>query len=443
MVKSEALLRYRSQIERVDTILSAGRVVEVNGLAIIAEGPPNSRVGDQVRVELERGDESHLNCEVVGFRGHRLVLMPIGPTTGVFPEAPVVSRGTRLTIPVSSRLLGRVLDGHGTPLDGRPPIISQDMRSADSDPPSPVRREPIQKVMQTGIRSIDGLLSIGCGQRIGIFAGTGVGKSVLLGMIARYTQADVNVICLVGERGRELRLFLEQELGEESMKRSVVFVATSDRSAMEKVYAAGFAASVAEYFREQGLHVNLYMDSVTRYVMALREIGIASGEQLGPGGFPPGVWLRLSRLLERSGNMAHGSITGFYTVLVEADDLTEPVADNCRGILDGHIVLSRRLAQRNHYPAIEVTESISRVMDQVVDSNHLTNALKLRRLLAAYRENEELINLGAYAQGSNRDVDEALEKMTSILHFLQQDISEGSDVASTLGSLQNIIEPEL
>ncbi len=297
----------------------------------------------------------------------------------------------------------------------------------------------IRTPVETGVRALDGLLSVGAGQRIGLFAGTGVGKSTLLGMVARYTRADVNVICLVGERGREVREFLEDDLGEEGLRKSVVFAATSDRSAMEKVYAAGFATSVAEYFREQGMHVNLYMDSLTRYCMALREIGLASGDQIGVGGYPPGVWYRLSRLVERAGTTDTGSITGFYTVLVEADDLNDPVADNARGVLDGHVVLSRRLAQRSHYPSIEVTESISRVMDKVVSLEHREDARRLRAILAAYRENEELINLGAYARGSNADVDEAIDKMQAINRFLQQDVSDGTRFEESVRRLRELI----
>ena len=345
-VKDNTFVKYYSVLEDTHLAVSMGKVKQVNGLSILTEGPGDASVGDWVQVETTHEENNPLNCEVIGFQGCHLVLMPLGAPVGVFPEALVRAKGKKLTIPATEEMLGRLLDGIGRPLDGASPIFSSQRLFVDADPPPPTQREPIRQIMETGIRSIDGLLSVGRGQRIGIFAGTGVGKSTLLGMIARSTKADINIICLVGERGREVREFIENDLGEEGLQRSVVFAATSERSALEKVYAAGFATSAAEFFRDRGHHVNLYLDSITRYVMALREIGIASGEQVGPGGFPPRVWHHLSRLLERSGNLDRGSITGFYTILVEADDMMEPVSDNSRGILDGHITLSRRIAQK-------------------------------------------------------------------------------------------------
>ncbi len=431
------LEKYRTILDTFDPLRPLGRVVQVTGISLLTEGPPDISIGDICRVEKLNG-ESVLS-EVVGFDQHRLILMPLGSVTGVSPGANVHAMGHRHSIYVSDRLLGRVMDGMGQPLDMKGPVISAERRFADAEPPPAIRRVPIKDVMVTGVRSIDSLLTVGRGQRIGIFAGTGVGKSTLLGMIARYTRADVNVICLVGERGREVREFLEYDLGPEGLKKSVLVVATSDRSAMEKVYSAGFALSIAEYFRDQGKHVNLLMDSLTRYSMALREIGISSGDQLGPGGYPPGVWYRMSRLVERAGAMETGSITGFFSVLVEADDLNDPVADNARGILDGHIVLSRRLAQKGHYPAVEITESISRVMDRIITPEHLDDAQRLRTLLAAHRENEELINLGAYARGSNPEVDEALEKWKRINAFLQQRVEEGSKYDETIQSLHDLV----
>ena len=431
--------KYRQLIEDPNPMRPMGKVAQVTGMSIITEGPPEVSIGDLCRVEINDGRE-FLNCEVVGFQAHRLVLMPLGPITGVFPSANVLATGRRGRVPVSDELLGRILDGAGRPLDNKPPIISGETRFTDYDPPGPSERIPIRSNVVTGVRAIDGMLTVGKGQRIGIFSGTGVGKSTMLGMIARYTKSDVNVICLVGERGREVREFIENDLGEHGLEKSVLMVATSDKSAMEKVNCAGFATSVAEYFRDKGLSVNLMMDSLTRYCMALREIGIASGDQIGPGGYPPNVWFRLSRLVERSGALAKGSVTGFYTVLVEADDLNDPVADNARGVLDGHIVLSRRLAQRGHYPAIEVTESISRVMDKVITPEHHASASRLRAIMAAYRENEELINLGAYARGSNAEVDEALEKMPAINRFLRQTVADGSDFDNTSAMLRGLIE---
>ncbi len=432
--------KYKDIVKDTQISVTTGKVYQVNGISIISEGPGDASIGDMVRVETNIHKEGLL-CEVVGFQGHHLVLMPIGLPTGVFSKSRVMSLNKKLSICVSEDMLGRVLDGIGRPLDQKAPIYSRHKVMVDNPPPVPTQRFPIRKPVVTGIRSIDGLLSMGQGQRMGIFAGTGVGKSTLLGMIARNTKADINVICLVGERGREVNEFIENDLGKEGLERSVVFVATSDKSALEKVYAAGFATSTAEYFRDRGYHVNLYLDSITRYVLALREIGIASGEQLGPGGFPPRVWYQLSRLLERAGNLQNSSITGFYTILVEADDLLDPVADNSRGFLDGHIVLSRRLANRGHYPSIETTDSISRVMSKVIDANHLQNASYIRRLLSAYKENEELIRLGAYARGSNNDVDEALEKMNLLNSFLLQEVAEASEWEQTLASLENIISP--
>ncbi len=436
----EILGKYRLMVENLEVMRPMGRVVQINGMSILTEGPPDVPIGEICRIK--RSDRmGFILAEVVGFQNHRLILMPMGSTTGIFPDADVLATGKQLTISCSDRMLGRILDGTGRPIDNKPPLLSMQQYPADRDPPSPVARQPIRRPLETGVRAIDTMLTIGRGQRVGIFAGTGVGKSTLLGMIARYCEADVNIICLVGERGREVRDFLENDLGTEGLEKSVVFAATSDRSAAEKVNVAGFALSAAEYFRDQGKSVNLLMDSLTRYAMALREIGIASGDQLGPGGYPPGVWFRMSRLVERSGATEKGSITGFFSVLVEADDMNDPVADNARGILDGHIVLSRRLAQRGHYPSIEITESISRVMDRVITPEHLADATTLRSWLAAYRENEDLINLGAYARGSNPDVDQAIEKMAEINTLLRQRIEDGTHMDRSVTRLANIIKP--
>ncbi len=446
------LEKYQTIIEGMDLSVSIGKVQQVNGLSILTDGPGDASVGDLVQVEVNRKEikdnkatkkgNNFLHCEVVGFQGHNLILMPLDLPVGVFPNAQVRYFGEKLSMPATEDMLGRILDGLGRPLDTKGVLLSKQRLLVDGNPPSPMTRVPIKQVMETGIRSIDGLISIGRGQRIGIFAATGVGKSTLLGMIARNTKADINVICLVGERGREVREFIEKDLQEKGLARSVIFVATGDRSAMEKVYATGLATSAAEFFRDRGYHVNLYIDSITRYVMALREIGIASGEQLGPGGFPPRVWHHLSRLLERTGNIQGASITGFYTILVEADDMTEPVADNSQGILDGHIILSRRLAQKGQYPAIEIVDSVSRVMDNIVTPEHLHSAHYLRRILSAYKENEELIRLGAYAQGSDKDVDEAIDKKERVIAFLQQGINENSQWEDCIARLSKLQEAE-
>ncbi|MBL8020831.1 MAG: FliI/YscN family ATPase [Leptospirales bacterium] len=432
------LEKYRHIIDRLDPLRPMGRVTEVRGLSLVSDGPPDASIGDICRIELKSGE--FIKAEVVGFQKDKLILMPLGSTSGISPGADVLATGRRMQISVSDRLLGRVFDALGHPLDLKESITSTHERLSDAEPPPPHLREPIRTPLETGVKAIDSLLTIGRGQRIGIFAGTGVGKSTLLGMICRYTRADVNVICLVGERGREVREFIETDLGE-GLEKSVVLVAESHRTAIEKVYCAGFATSIAEYFRDQGKHVNLIMDSLTRYCWALRDIGTSTGEMLGPGGFPPNVWFRLSRLVERAGALQTGSITGFYSVLVEGDDMNDPVADHSRGMLDGHIVLSRRLAQRGHYPAIEVTESISRLMDKVITPDHLENANHLRAMLAAYRENEEIITLGGYARGSNPDVDEALEKMPGILSFLKQRIEVGSRMEDTVAELARMIHP--
>lgn len=436
----DVLQKYLDAIDQQDPLRPMGKVVQVTGMSIITDGPPEVKVGDLCRVEIHNGTD-HILCEIVGFQNHRLVLMPLGSIAGVSPNANVLALDRPMTLPVSDNMLGRVLDGNGRPLDGRAPLYGRQRIRVDNDPPMLTKREPITQRVETGVRAVDGMLTVGQGQRLGIFAGTGVGKSTLMGMIARYTKSDINVICLVGERGREVGDFLTQDLGPAGMERSVVFAATSDRPAMEKVNCAGLAVGVAEYFRDRGYGVNLMMDSLTRYCMALREVGIASGDQLGPGGYPPGVWYRLSRLVERCGAASGGSITGFFTVLMEADDINDPVADNARGTLDGHIMLTRKLAQANHYPSIDVNNSISRIMERVVEPEHAALAARLRSILAAYRENEELITLGAYARGSNADVDEAIAKLPLINAFLRQGIQERSNFADTVSALQKIINP--
>ena len=434
----DILQKYRTIVKETDPILPLGRVSEVNGISILSFGPPDTSIGQLCRVEPDGAPP--ILCEVTGFRNNQLILMPFGSTEGIYPSAVVHNTGRRMSIHTSLDLMGRVLNGMGQPLDKKPPILSGEKRSADANPPDPLSRKPIDSVLVTGVKAIDGLLTVGRGQRIGVFAGTGVGKSTTLGMIARYTKADASVICLVGERGREVREFIERDLGSDGLKRSVVVVATSDRSAIEKVYAALFATTIAEYLRDQGMHVNLLMDSVTRYCMALREIGIASGDQLGPGGYPPSVWYKLSRLVERSGVSKTGTITGFYSVLVEADDINDPVADASRGILDGHIILSRRLARKNHYPSIEIPDSISRVMDQIVSADQKEKADVLKSWISAYSENEEIVSLGAYARGSNLELDEYLARQAAIQSFLKQSVSDGFNFEETLHELSKVTQ---
>lgn len=436
-LQKEILNKYLKVIENTTAILPLGKVVEVQGFTIISEGPLDTGIHDLCRIEKDNGE--YLTCEVIGFRGKYLILMPFGSTEGIQPSANVYSMNKKVQVLVSEKMIGRVFDGLGNPIDGMLSLYEGEYRDADNSPPHPMEREPIRSVLVTGIKAIDGLLTVGKGQRIGIFSGTGVGKSTLLGMIARYTKADVNVICLVGERGREVREFIEKDLGREGMQRSIVIVSTSDKSALEKMYAAYIATSIAEYFRDIGKDVNLFMDSITRFCMALREIGIAMGDPLGPGGYPQSTWYKLSRLVERSGVSKTGSITGFYSVLVEADDMNDPVADATRGILDGHIILSRQLAHRNHYPAIEIIESISRLMPNIITEEHWAIASKIRSLLAIYKQNEDLINLGAYVKGANPLLDEAIEKINTINSFLKQSIGEGFTFEDTLQLLKKIV----
>jgi flagellum-specific ATP synthase len=372
---------------------------------------------------------------VVGFRNDRVLLMPLGDVTGIAPGSRVIASREPFVVNVGHELLGRVLNGLGAPIDGKGPIAASAVRSVAHAAPDPLTRKRILKPLATGVRAIDAMLTCGKGQRIGIFSGSGVGKSVLLGMIARDSEADVNVIGLIGERGREVRDFLDKDLKEEGLKRSVVVAVTSDQASLIRVKGAMTATAIAEYFRDLGLNVMLMMDSVTRVAMAQREIGLAIGEPPASKGYTPSVFAMLPRLLERSGTSALGSITGLYTVLVEGDDMTEPVADAVRSILDGHIVLSRKMAHQNHYPAIDVLESVSRLMIDVVPEDHTRMANQIKEILAVYREAEDLINIGAYVKGSNPKIDLAIEKISGINGFLKQSINESSSYDETVQRL--------
>ncbi|MCD6363722.1 MAG: flagellar protein export ATPase FliI [Synergistetes bacterium] len=400
-----------------------GKVVRVVGLVIESKGPEAS-VGEICEIYLKNGGS--VKAEVVGFRDDRVLLMPLGEMGSIGPGCEVVATGESLKVRVGEGLLGRVLNAFGEPIDDKGPIIWEDEYPLSRKPPHPLKRKRIKEPISIGVRAIDGLLTCGKGQRMGIFAGSGVGKSTLLGMIARNTSAPVSVIGLVGERGREVREFIERDLGEEGLKRSVVVVATSDEPALIRLKAAFTATAIAEFFRDKGLDVILMMDSITRFAMAQREVGLTIGEPPATRGYTPSVFSLLPRLLERAGNSDKGSITGFYTILVEGDDMNEPIADTVRSILDGHIVLSRKLASQNHYPAIDILRSISRLMIEIVPREHYIAAGRLRELLSAYEESQDLINIGAYAKGSNRVVDEALEKIDEIKKFLIQGINEKS-----------------
>jgi flagellum-specific ATP synthase len=420
-------------IKRAEPVRICGKISEVIGLLIESTGPPAS-IGDVCIIENKGVPIGR--AEVVGFRKNRTLLMPLGPMEGMYPGLTVISTKKPLMVGVGPHLMGRVIDGIGNPLDNMGPLIAESQRPIFSRVPNPLTRQRISSFFETGIRAVDGLISIGKGQRIGIFSGSGVGKSILLGMMAKNCRSDVNVIALVGERGREVREFLERDLGAEGLKRSVVVVATSDQPALIRIKASSVAATIAEYFRDKGNDVLLMVDSVTRMAFAQREIGLAVGEPPATKGFTPSVFAMMPQFLERAGTSEHGTITGLFTVLVEGDDLDEPVSDTVRSVLDGHIVLSRRLSQRNHFPAIEILDSISRCMPDVTSKEHLALSGRVKDLMAAYRENEDLIQIGAYAQGTNERVDRAIKIHDRLNNFLRQDRSDASSFETTLARLR-------
>ena len=406
---------------------------QVIGVVIESNGPAMS-VGETCEIRYKRQAEPVV-AEVVGFRENKVLLMPLGELGGIGAGAEVKALGCPLSVGLSPDLLGRVLDGLGRPMDERGEIFAERKAPTLATPPDPLTRPRVTEPLSMGIRAVDALLTCGKGQRVGIFSGSGVGKSTVLGMVARNTSADVNVIALVGERGKEVRDFIDRDLGEEGLRRSVVVVATSDQPALIRIKAALVATTVAEYFRDQGLDVMFVMDSVTRFAMAQREVGLAIGEPTTTRGYTPSVFAQLPKLLERAGTSTGGSITGLYAVLVEGDDLSEPISDACRAILDGHIVLSRPLAAANHYPAIDVLQSISRVMPDVTDPAHQSAAAAVRNILATYKEAEDLINIGAYVGGSNPRIDLAISKIESIRHFLRQGIRESASYEEALRGL--------
>ncbi|MBK6694390.1 MAG: FliI/YscN family ATPase [Myxococcales bacterium] len=416
------------------SVAVTGRVQAVTGLAVRFT-LPGARIGDVVLIK-RRGEP--LSCQVVGFSGGEAVAMPLGDLAGVGPDDEVVATGGPLSVVVGGALLGRVVDGLGRPIDGGPPISGRSV-SVERAPPAALERPPIAASLATGVRVLDALTTFGEGQRIGLFAGSGVGKSTLLGAIARGAEADVVVVGLIGERGREVVDFLETALGQDGLRRSVVVVATSDAPALERLRAAEVATAIAESFRDEGKRVLLLVDSITRYARAQREIGLAAGEPPTRRGYPPSVFAMLPRLLERSGRAARGSITAIYTVLVEGGDLDEPIADEVRGILDGHVVLDRALAGRGRYPAVDALQSLSRVMDTVVSPEHRDAARKLRTLLGAYETKRDLITLGAYAKGSDRLVDDALSRMPRIEAFLAQDPRQTAALATTVDALTRLV----
>ena len=414
-----------------------GKVAKVVGLTVESIGP-EAKLGDLCRIVVDKEAGLFVMAEVVGFHENRLLLMPFESMDGIGVGCIVENTGHPLTVSVGNELLGHTLDGLGRPTDCEEEIFLPVQYPADQMPPDPMKRKIIDQVLPLGVKAVDGLLTVGRGQRIGIFAGSGVGKSTLMGMFARNTKADINVIALIGERGREVREFIERDLGPEGMARSVVVVATSDKPALIRKKAAMTATAIAEYFRDQGRDVLLMMDSLTRFSMAQREIGLASGEPPVTRGYPPSVYAELPKLLERAGTSERGSITGLYTVLVDGDDFNEPITDTARGILDGHIVLNRKLAQKNHYPAIDVLASISRVMSAIVSKEQKEVAGKLKNVMATYAEAEDLINIGAYKSGSNREIDYAIAKNAAVNEYLLQRTDEKFEFEQEVEMLQSI-----
>lgn len=428
-----------NEIELLDPYKRFGKVTRVIGLMIEAKGPESS-IGDVCYIHIGHKKKKKIQAEVVGFRDEYVLLMPYATVQDIAPGCIVEATGAPLEIKVGSALVGRVIDALGVPLDGQSLPKGLTAVPIDRQPPNPMTRPPISEPIEVGVKMIDSLLTVGKGQRVGIFAGSGVGKSTLMGMIARNTNADLNVIALIGERGREVREFIERDLGPEGLKRSIVVVATSDQPALMRIKGAYTATAIAEYFRDQGLNVMFMMDSVTRVAMAQREIGLAIGEPPTTKGYTPSVFAILPKLLERTGTNEHGTITAFYTVLVDGDDMNEPIADTVRGILDGHFVLERQLANKGQYPAINVLKSVSRVMNYIVTQEHRKMTEKLRELLATYVQSEDLIQIGAYKRGSSREIDEAIRYYPKIISFLKQDVHESYTINESVQQLFQLIE---
>lgn len=426
----------RSRIEATVPVVRMGEVVQVTGLVIESIGP-NVSLGDICEISSPR--LSGLQAEVVGFRDHRVLLMPLGEMQDIHAGCQVAATGRAAGINVSEALIGRIIDGIGRPIDGKGPLPTGTPRPLHCAPPNPLTRQRIAKPFQTGVKALDLFTPVGCGQRLGIFAGSGVGKSTLLGMIARGAESEINVIALVGERGRELREFIEKDLGPEGMARSIIVVSTSDQPALVRRRAALIATAIAEHFRDEGRKVLFMMDSVTRYAMAQREIGLAVGEPPTSRGYTPSVFSVLPRLLERTGMGETGSITALYTVLVDGDDMNEPIADAVRGILDGHVVLSRALATANHFPAVDVLESVSRVTLEVCQEKEISTISKARDLLSVYRKNEDVITIGAYTKGSSPNVDLAIEKQPLLRQLLRQPIEDKWSRERSFAELTQIV----
>lgn len=432
------LASYFHKIGELDPVKTIGTVKRAVGLVVESLGPPVS-IGELCEIAGTDRKEGSIPAEVVGFRDNYVISMPLYKVHGVKLGDKVICRKKKASIPVGPALLGRVVNAMGEPIDDHGPIDASEEYPIQASETNPLDRKNIEETLGTGVRTIDGLLTCGKGQRVGIFGGSGVGKSTLLGMMARYTSADVNVISLIGERGREVRGFIEKDLGEEGLKRSVVVVSTSDQPPLLRIRAALVATTIAEYFRDMGKDVLLVMDSVTRFAMAQREVGLAAGEPPSSKGYTPSVFALLPRLFERAGNfMSGGSITGFYTVLVEGDDMTEPIADSVRSLLDGHVVLSRELAWRNHYPCIDVLSSVSRLMPDLVQQSHLQKVGKIREWLSTYRKAEDMLNIGAYVKGSNPKIDQALKKIDAINSLLIQRSDERVSLQSAFSGVEEL-----
>ncbi len=423
----------KAKIEKIDPIQIKGRVKQVIGLVIESVGPPAS-LGEICIIN------KRLRAEVVGFKDKNLLLMPIGEMEGISVNDEVIATGFPLKVGVSEMLKGRILNGIGLPIDGKGPIIADALYPIFTSSPDPLKRPRINRILETGIRSVDSCLTIGRGQRFGIFSGSGIGKSTLMGMLVRFTRSDINVIALIGERGREVKDFIEKDLQEDGLKRSVVVVATSDEPPLVRLRGAFVATAIAEYFRDLGMDVMLMMDSITRFARAQREVGLSIGEPPATRGFTPSVFAILPKLLEKAGTSEKGTITGIYTILVDAGDMNEPISDNVRAILDGHVVLSRDLAEKNHYPAIDILKSISRVMIDIVDPKQEQAARHLREILSTIQDAQDLINIGAYVKGSNPKIDYALSKIDGVLDFLKQGIWEKAEYQNTVASLMKIFQ---
>lgn len=426
---------YQNALDDVELVKIIGKVVQVVGLIIEAQ-VQGVYIGELCAIELDSSKQ--LLSEVVGFKSGNVLLMPLGNLYGIKPGTKIYPLGRSLQVKVGDELLGRVLNGLGEPIDGKGDLEYSDEYPVDQDPPDPISRPRIKEVLRTGVKAIDSTLTLGKGQRVGIFAGSGVGKSTLMGMLARNCEADVNVIALIGERGREVKDFIEESLGEEGLKKSVVVCATSDAPPLIRLKGALVATSIAEYFRDQGKNVFFMMDSVTRFSMAQREVGLSVGEPPTSKGYTPSVFALMPRLMERAGTSEKGTMTAIYTILVEGSDMEEPIADTARGILDGHIILTRDLAAKNHYPCIDVSQSVSRLMNEVADGNHKKYAGQLREVLASYEEAQDLINIGAYVKGSNESIDDAVEKIGPVHALLKQRTDEDIPFEETKEILESI-----